>query len=104
MAPVNCSVWERGETWVRVSCEEGGDGGLPQVYVAAVSQGARLVANTSSGAAQFTVTGLEPGVAYSMAVRAVNSRGSSESVVLLASTAGQLVTQRHTTRSGQCQL
>ncbi|KAG8266418.1 hypothetical protein J6590_072891 [Homalodisca vitripennis] len=98
--PSNCSLTDRGETWVAIQCLAGSDGGLPQTFVAEVSVEGRLVANTSrSGTAEFTVTSLEPGVTYGVAVRAHNQKGSSETITFQAATTGRLITQRRTTSS-----
>ncbi|XP_054258233.1 nephrin-like [Macrosteles quadrilineatus] len=98
--PSNCSVPGLGETWLTVECVVGSDGGLPQTFEATVSLNERLVANVSrSGSALFSITGLEPGTQYVIAVRAINNKGASEEVFIKAATTGRLLTQRRTTSS-----
>lgn len=101
--PHNCSITNRSQSWVHVSCNVGFDGGLPQQFTAEVWRlgvaGSGVVSNsTSRSGPQFTLTSLEPGVAYSVLVYSSNAKGrSGQSVTLETSTLGHTQTHRRTT-------
>lgn len=101
--PHNCSITNRSQSWVHVSCKAGFDGGLPQQFTAEVWRlgvaGSGVVSNsTSRSGPQFTLTSLEPGVAYSVLVYSSNAKGrSGQSVTLETSTLGHTQIHRRTT-------
>lgn len=74
---------------LEVSCVEGFDGGLAQLFVLQVFQvkTEKLVANlTSTLAPQFSVHSLEAGIPYELHLWARNAKGQSATVVLMTET------------------
>ena len=69
---------------LQVDCLPGFDGGLEQLFVLEVVDGLTMthLANVSSPTPQFTVTGLNPGQEVNLVIKAVNSNGASEPVVM----------------------
>ena len=69
---------------LQVDCLPGFDGGLEQIFVLEVVDGLTMthLANVSSPTPQFTVTGLNPGQEVNLVIKAVNSNGASEPVVM----------------------
>ena len=69
---------------LQVDCLPGFDGGLEQEFVLEVVDGLSMLhlANVSSPSPQFTVTGLNPGQEVNLIIKAVNSNGASEPVVM----------------------
>ena len=67
-----------------MDCLPGFDGGLDQMFVLEVVDGLTMshLANVSSTSPQFTVTGLNPGQEVNLVIKAVNSNGASEPVVM----------------------
>lgn len=98
--PYNCSVSERSQVWVHVSCDAGFDGGLPQLFTAEVwHQEGGVVSNTTSRSApSFTLTSLEPGASYKLLIYSSNVKGRSErETTLLTATLGHTQSHRRTT-------
>lgn len=90
-APYNCTVLNRSQTWLHLRCMHGFNGGLPQQFVAEVRvENDRLVSNVSSrGHAEFMITSLESGQAYSILVYSSNDKGRSlQSAKFTANTLG----------------
>ena len=88
-SPSNCTVANITANTLEVSCLEGYDGGLPQIFVLQVLavKSEKLVANlTSSTGPHFTVHALEAATPYEMNIWAQNAKGNSPSVVLMAET------------------
>ena len=69
---------------LQVDCLPGFDGGLEQLFVLEVVDGLTNthLANVSSPNPQFTVTGLNPGQEVNLVIKAVNSNGASQPVVM----------------------
>ncbi|XP_049813895.1 nephrin-like [Schistocerca nitens] len=86
--PHNCSIVNQTADSLHVECSEGFDGGLPQEFVMEVYDAASqaLVGNVSSRAPAFTVSGLQPGLGFDVALLAANSKGRSRAVTLHAYT------------------
>lgn len=88
-APYNCTVYNITAVSLQVSCLQGYDGGLPQTFSMLVQQTKtdRLVFNaTEQWSSNFSVHSLEPGMAYELHVWSQNSKGRSNSVILMAET------------------
>ncbi|XP_068231410.1 protein turtle-like [Palaemon carinicauda] len=76
--PLNCTVNERTQVSVKISCEEGSSGGLTQTFVLEASlQNGRHTINVTSPEPSFSVNGLQPGEKYKINIRAKNEKGFS---------------------------
>ncbi|XP_045604906.2 nephrin [Procambarus clarkii] len=86
-APSNCTVGRGTSTSVRVVCLAGGSGGLPQHFLlqARLHQEHQTLNFTANALPIFQVEGLKVGKTYHLTIMAVNSKGSSESVLLTVS-------------------
>lgn len=87
--PLNCSTTptsradgDQGRTSLAVTCLEGFDGGLPQVFLLEAWQNGVLLANVSSDFPEWVVAGLEGGKGATLRVSAQNARGRSETLRL----------------------
>lgn len=78
--PLNCTVTNQTSESLEVDCQEGFDGGQPQIFHLEVYDLAseRLRANKSSPRPAFLVDGLGPGRVLRMIVYASNSKGKSD--------------------------
>ena len=88
----NCTVQNQTLSTIHVTCVQGFDGGLPQIFTMEVTDAATnfVVANTTnSQSARFTVTGLRPGTEYIVSVSSANAKGSSDIIKINAFTAKQ---------------
>ncbi|CAL4065335.1 unnamed protein product [Meganyctiphanes norvegica] len=86
--PLSCDVLNKTYDSLVVSCTSGFDGGLNQTFFAQVFEAVtgRSQLNMSSRWANFTLSGLTPGLDYIIQVTAKNSLGYSEPVRLEAIT------------------
>ncbi|KAG8330286.1 hypothetical protein J6590_066952 [Homalodisca vitripennis] len=84
----NCSLVNQTVESVTVECEQGFDGGLPQVFVMEVYDVSShvIVSNVTSRAPWFKVGGLGGGLSFHIVLYAANSKGRSEVTVLTANT------------------
>lgn len=84
----NCTIVNQTAESLNVECEEGFDGGLPQVFVMEVydTQTHALVSNVTSRVPWFLVTGLSSGLGFEIVLFAANSKGRSELLYLHAYT------------------
>ncbi|KAK7066149.1 hypothetical protein SK128_021283, partial [Halocaridina rubra] len=84
----NCSVLNETKDSVKVMCEEGFDGGLPQSFIMEVyeTQGTKLKSNVTSKRPFFSVRGLPSGLILTIRIYAANTKGRSEPILLAAAT------------------
>ncbi|XP_066262993.1 nephrin isoform X3 [Euwallacea similis] len=75
----NCSISNQTSDSIYIECSEGFDGGLPQIFVVEVyeTQHKKMVGNSTSKVPTFTVTGLESGMEFDIALFGVNKKGRS---------------------------
>ncbi|XP_066142954.1 nephrin isoform X3 [Euwallacea fornicatus] len=84
----NCSISNQTSDSIYIECSEGFDGGLPQTFVVEVyeTQYKKMVGNSTSKVPTFTVTGLESGMEFDIALFGVNKKGRSPVTHLAAYT------------------
>ncbi|CAG0891974.1 unnamed protein product, partial [Darwinula stevensoni] len=78
----NCSVKWRSREALAVECLPGNSRGLAQEFHLLIMEEGRVVVNTSSASAEFSVSQLEPGKNYTLVVQAGNSVGTSDPVAI----------------------
>ncbi|XP_069951905.1 nephrin-like isoform X2 [Cherax quadricarinatus] len=93
--PWNCTVSGVSRTSVRVGCEAGNSGGLPQHFLLQATSlhhhhqgGLHHLNFTGSVSPEFYVTGLQEGGKYQLVVRAVNDKGTSSGTLLTVTSIG----------------
>ncbi|KAL9899858.1 sidestep VII transmembrane protein isoform 1-T3 [Glossina fuscipes fuscipes] len=82
----NCSLTNISMTSLTVTCIDGFNGGLPQLFILELidSQTSEIRANITSTTPRFTVSTLLPGGTYTLLMYAFNSKGRSDPTVLTA--------------------
>ncbi|XP_058982793.1 neural cell adhesion molecule 2 isoform X2 [Musca domestica] len=86
----NCTLSNISMTSLTVTCSDGFDGGLSQLFVMELVDAhlKELKANITSAMPKFTVSALSPGGIYILTLYAFNSKGRSEPTILTASMLG----------------
>nr|XP_053650227.1 hemicentin-1-like [Cherax quadricarinatus] len=89
-APGECRVGDGTQTSVRVRCEAGSSGGLPQHFhlQASLYQGHHLLNLTAVASPDFYVEGLRMESKYQLIITAVNDKGTSSATHLTVSSIG----------------
>ena len=83
-APSDCAVLNQTTNLLQVECQPGFDGGLDQIFLLEVIDVANkiILANVTSPRPHFTITGLNPGRDFRLAIYAENTNGKSSAVNL----------------------
>ncbi len=94
--PQDCRISNGSADALRVRCRPGFDGGLPQTFLLEVKRanyvsdedgaGGSLLSRSRASRPDFVFSGLVPGTEYSIEVSAVNAKGRSKAVRLMART------------------
>ncbi|CAH2012835.1 unnamed protein product [Acanthoscelides obtectus] len=86
--PSNCTILNQTSDSLSLECSEGFDGGLRQQFVMEVYDAAsgRLVGNVTARQPAFGVGGLDAGAGFKVNIYAVNRKGRSPVMQLLAAT------------------
>ncbi|XP_061389228.1 hemicentin-1, partial [Musca vetustissima] len=86
----NCTLTNISMTSLTVTCSDGFDGGLTQLFVMELIDAhlKDLKANITSAIPRFTVSSLSPGGVYILTLYAFNSKGRSDPTILTASMLG----------------
>ncbi|XP_069187327.1 nephrin [Procambarus clarkii] len=94
-SPGNCTVEGLTRTSIRVRCEAGGSGGLPQHFLLQATSllhhhqgGLHRLNLTALSTPDFTVDGLQEGGKYRLVITAVNDKGASSGTRLTIISAG----------------
>ena len=89
----NCSAVEKVPSIVKIQCEPGHDGGLPQVFHLEVYSSpfdingvGQLLVNRSMNTPNFTIKGLEKGQQYYFMIYSSNPKGPSGNLTLTIKT------------------
>ncbi|XP_030379920.1 hemicentin-2 [Scaptodrosophila lebanonensis] len=82
----NCTLLNISMTSLSVTCSEGFNGGLPQLFILELKDQHthEVKANITSTTARFTVSSLAPGNLYTLLITAYNSKGKSDPTILTA--------------------
>ncbi|XP_065355312.1 nephrin [Calliphora vicina] len=82
----NCTLTNISMTSLTVTCTDGFNGGLPQLFILELvdTQSNEIKANITSTIPRFTVSTLSPGGLYTLSVYAFNSKGRSDPTILSA--------------------
>ncbi|XP_046804589.1 uncharacterized protein LOC124419400 [Lucilia cuprina] len=82
----NCTLANISMTSLTVTCTDGFNGGLPQLFILELvdTQTNEIKANITSTIPRFTVSTLSPGGLYTLSVYAFNSKGRSDPTILSA--------------------
>ncbi|GAB6027388.1 hypothetical protein CHUAL_001664 [Chamberlinius hualienensis] len=84
----NCSIQNETENAMYIECDEGFDGGHEQKFIIEVFETSshQLKFNITNSVPEFQVQGLEAGKGFLISVYAVNGRGRSSAMTLMANT------------------
>ncbi|CAG0916163.1 unnamed protein product [Notodromas monacha] len=81
---INCNFVNQTPTSLKVECQEGFDGGLPQLFIMELytSEEKTLATNLTNDKPAFTAKGLQDGISYTVVLYAANSKGRSVTTTL----------------------